>query len=348
MKIILAVLIVLGVAIFIYKSFGNKTEKNKNSESQKKEKQRVFRDKSEYTIRLKGEKMVHILLGEEFSDPGVEVVDSKGNIIEKEVKIDNADLITSGEHKIVYTVTDEKGNEAQAERIINVAPNKEYQASGLSICMYHYVYETGNPPENLNVNFMDTEHLEQELKYLRDNDYYFPTWKEVREYLDGERILPEKSIVLTFDDGPNYIELAIPLLEKYKIPATSFVITSYYNDKEMLSAYKSDFLTFESHSHNMHRGGGNIGRGGIFTVLEHDAAISDLKKSIEMCGSSDAFAYPFGDYTPECEKILEEAEFMCAVTTEGGKCYPGDDPYALKRVRMTGEQTLDSFIGKIQ
>lgn len=56
--------------------------------------------------------------------------------------------------------------------------------------MYHYVYDANSVPENLNSNYIEVGTLEEELKYLHENDYYFPTWKEVREYLDGERILP--------------------------------------------------------------------------------------------------------------------------------------------------------------
>lgn len=44
-------------------------------------------------------------------------------------------------------------------------------------------------------------------------------------------------------------------------------------------------MTFQSHSYNMHRGGGNIGHGGIFPVMEHDEAVADLQKSIEIGGN---------------------------------------------------------------
>ena len=49
--------------------------------------------------------------------------------------------------------------------------------------MYHYVYDANSVPENLNSNYIEVGTLEEELKYLHENDYYFPTWKEVREYL---------------------------------------------------------------------------------------------------------------------------------------------------------------------
>lgn len=44
---------------------------------------------------------------------------------------------------------------------------------------------------------------------------------------------------------------------------------------------------------------------------------------------------------------LEEAESLCAVTTENAKCFPGDNPYILPRVRMRGTQTLEEFISAI-
>ena len=42
------------------------------------------------------------------------------------------------------------------------------------------------------------------------------------------------------------------------------------------------------------------------------------------------------------------AGLLCAVTTDNAKCYPGDNPYLLPRVRMLGSQTLDEFISAIQ
>jgi len=252
------------------------------------------------------------------------------------------------------TVGDKKEKERQKMEEENgeverVKPDlSQGTADSIPICMYHYVYENSNPPEKIDANFIEVNVLEEELKYLKENGYYFPTWAEVREFIDGKIELPKKSIVLTFDDGPIYIELAVPLLEKYGIQATSFVITSYYDSKEMLDGYRNKNLYFESHSHNMHRGGGNIGHGGIFPALSKEEALQDLRQSIEYCGSGEAFAYPFGDYTVECEQVLEEAGFLCAVTTEAGKCSPGAAPYALPRVRMSGGQTLAEFIKKIQ
>lgn len=238
--------------------------------------------------------------------------------------------------------------EKDVRTVKNTATEEHHKTDGLAICMYHYVYDKDDPPAKLNNNYIEVDALEEELNYLVENDYFFPTWEEVRQYIDGELLLPEKSIVLTFDDGSkNFLELGAPLFDKYKIPVTSFLITK--NDgEEKVADYESDYVTFQSHSHDMHRAGGTIGHGGIFTALSHDEALADLQESIRICKNGDAFAYPYGDYSDSCIQTVSEAGFLCAVTTHNGRAYPGSDPLLLPRVRMVHGQSLDKFIYMIE
>lgn len=246
----------------------------------------------------------------------------------------------------------EEAEKAAAETVVNkdvqtaenTATEDSHKTNGLSICMYHYVYDKDNPPkEKLNSNFIEVHALEEELKYLTENNYYFPTWEEVEKFVSGDYLLPEKSVVLTFDDGAySFLNLGVPLFEKYKVPVTSFLIGNIDGEKKV-KKYASEYMTFQSHSYNMHRGGGNIGHGGIFPVMNHDDAVADLQKSIEIGGNGDAFAYPYGDYNDSCVKAVKDAGFKCAVTTEYGRAKPGGDPLLLPRIRMSKDQSLESF-----
>lgn len=243
---------------------------------------------------------------------------------------------------------DASGEQTDNRKVKNTATEEHHKTNGLAICMYHYVYDEADPPEDLNNNFIEVHALEEEVKYLVDNEYYFPTWEEVKQYVEGNLLLPEKSVVLTFDDGArSFLDLGLPIFDKYQVPATSFLITA--NDgEEKVAEYQSDYVTFQSHSDNMHRGGGNIGHGGIFTVMSHDDAVADLQKSIEICGHGDAFAYPYGDYTEDCETAVKDAGFLCAVTTENRRAEVGDDPLLLPRVRMLMGQSLEGFISLVE
>lgn len=231
---------------------------------------------------------------------------------------------------------------------VNTATPEHHKTNGLAVCMYHYVYDAKNPPNDLNANYIEVKALEEQLQYLIENDYYFPTWEEVRQYVDGELLLPEKSIVLSFDDGAkSFLNVGAPLFNKYQIPVTSFLITSKDGEKKV-ETYESMFLQFQSHTHNMHRAGGNIGHGGIFPVMPHDEAVADLKKSIRICKNGEALAYPYGDYNDSCVSAVKEAGFLCAFTTEYGRVFPGDNPYLLPRIRISHGQSLASFIAAVE
>ena len=150
---------------------------------------------------------------------------------------------------------------------------------GLSVLMYHNVYDPLDPPagQTINDNYITTDTLEEELKYLTDEGYSFPDWEEVRRYIDGEIDLPEKSVVLTFDDGTDgFKKNGIPLLKKYNVPATAFIIVSRNGDKWVADRDKYPDVDLESHSYDMHKAGGRIGHGGIMTALTYDQVLSDL------------------------------------------------------------------------
>lgn len=313
-------------------------------------------EEGEPVITLEGPDEVEITLGEPYPEHGFQARDAEGKDITGRVQLDVPDLDVVGDQFVKYTVTD-KGKTVTASRILKIRHKKpnlddweaaaEYYNKGIPILMYHYVYNPADPPDNLNANYISTTDLESHLQYLVEEDYYFPTWREVRAFVDGEIDLPEKSIVLTFDDGnKSFIEHGIPLLEDYDVKATAFVIAS--KNGEEMAAMDLQNVQLQSHSFDMHRGGGSIGHGGIFTALYAEDALADLKQSIEILGNGDAFAYPFGDYTEYCMMTVEEAGFLCAVTTEYGKAYPGSRPYALPRVRVSLGNDLETFVEMIE
>lgn len=301
-------------------------------------------------IELAGYDTPEILLGEEYEEEGYRAYDDDGSDLTDQVEVLANDIKKSGNAEILYKVTDSDGNCTAVARDINVLPNTEYDTPGLPICMYHYVYDENDPPEKLQQkykNYIEQKDLAEEFNYLKDEGYYFPTWDEVRAYVDGELILPEKSIVICFDDAAqDFLDYGIPVIEECQVPVTCFIVTEW-SGEEKVRKYASDYVTYQSHSHDMHKGGGNIGHGGIFTALSEEDALADLQKSIEICGNGDAFAYPYGDYTDACRDYVEMAGFDCAVTTVYGKAYPGMDPMLLPRIRMNNDQTMDQFISMV-
>ncbi len=300
-------------------------------------------------LELKGDR-VYMDLGEEYEEPGYSAEDENGKDLTDRVKVEGLDENRAGAQEITYTVTDDEGKSTRLTRKLSIIRNKEWESGGIAICMYHYVYDEEDPPDDLNRrygNYISLQALQEEVDWLKSEDYYFPTWEEVRDYVDGKLILPDKSIVLTFDDGEKKtLKKLLPFAEENRIPITSFLITSK-DGEDKVKEYVSEYLIFESHTHDMHRGGGVKGHRGIFPVITEEEGMADLKTSIEICGSRDAFAYPYGDYNDSSRNMLDRAGFLCAVTTMPGRVYPGDDPLLLNRQRMSLGQSLESFQTKV-
>ena len=94
---------------------------------------------------------------------------------------------------------------------------KKLSEDGLPVLMYHFFYDKSKD-SGKDGNWIEISNFEEQMKYLAENDFYFPTWEQVENYIDGKQELPEKSIVITVDDGdPSFFELAVPIIQKYKI-----------------------------------------------------------------------------------------------------------------------------------
>ena len=215
--------------------------------------------------------------------------------------------------------------------------------SGLPVLMYHFFYDK-NDREPQDGNWIEINDFEQQIKYLSENDYYFPTWEEVEEYIDGKTELPEKSVVITVDDGdPSFFELGVPIIQKYNVKATSFVVAYWYGD---VAQNKENNISYQSHSYDMHKGGSN-GKG-VMLSWSYEKMVEDLKTSQEVLGGANIFCYPFGQYNELDKKALKDTGFKLAFTTQGGRVKKGASKYELPRVRISGTTSIESFIKKVE
>ncbi len=219
------------------------------------------------------------------------------------------------------------------------------QKRGLPVLMYHFFYDKDAGETGRDNNYMEIHDFEEQIKYLSENNYYVPTWNEVLGYINKENGLPEKSVVITVDDGDeSFFRLAVPILNKYNFKATSFAITSWYTIPQNEDLHNVDL---QSHSHDMHKAGKD-GKGAFLTMSYEDAC-TDLNTSRSILGNPcTVFCYPFGHFNENCKKILKDCNYSLAFTTAGGRVFPGSDVYELPRVRMSKGVSLNSFISKVK
>ena len=270
--------------------------------------------------------------------------DIDGDITDKVTIEGDIDTSKIGIYTIKYIAKDSSGNSSEKSQEIEVRKKLE---NGLPVLMYHFFYSKDDPnyagktPDN---NVLMVEKFKEQMEYLSNENFYFPTWDEVEDYIDGKIELPEKSVVITDDDGNHtFFALAVPVIEELKIPVTSFVITGWYEER---LDEKYEYVNYQSHSDDMHKSGAN-GKGAIVNWSYSDIAndLTNSKNKIESHTGNkcNIFCYPFGHYNDTAIKALSDTGYNLAFTVEGGRVKKGANKYKLPRVRINGNTSINEF-----
>ncbi|MCR4924769.1 MAG: polysaccharide deacetylase family protein [Clostridiales bacterium] len=207
----------------------------------------------------------------------------------------------------------------------------------LPIIMYHQIIKN----ENLASEYvLPLSVLESDFKYIKEKGYNAISIADLVAFANGEKNLPEKPIIITFDDGQeSFKEYVIPLLEKYDLCAVVSIIGSA-TDKFTKTAdhnLKYSHLTWEqieeisknprveigNHTYDMHKNDG--GRKGCNIIKGENVDIykekltDDLKKLQdtikEHTGNEPiVIAYPYGEHCQATNQVIEKLGFKASLT----------------------------------
>lgn len=215
-------------------------------------------------------------------------------------------------------------------------------AKDVPIILYHFFHDHNRYENMTTVISMRIDKFEEQMKFLSDNDFLTLKMKDLEDYIDGKIQIRENSVVITIDDANESVfSLAQPVIEKYNINATVFAITSWNENYIDLA---TDNIEIHSHTHNMHiTGKCNGGQGGLFKCVDYNTGLEDLKKSSSLLNNTTYLAYPFGEYTDLSIKLLKDAGYTMALTTNYGKAKVGDNKLLLPRIYMYNEYSLNTF-----
>ncbi|MCI9433895.1 MAG: polysaccharide deacetylase family protein [Bacilli bacterium] len=231
---------------------------------------------------------------------------------------------------------------------VNIIDNHNTDAintKGIGTLNYHFFYDDSIAEERNDCNQIicaSKTQFKEHLDYIKNNNFFTPTMKELEMYIDGKIQLP-KSVVITIDDGWR-VDLGIKMLEEYQLNATLFVITSWYDPQN----FKSPYLEIHSHSDSMHDGGiCPMGQGGGIQCLPKETILNDLKTSSDKIGGSTVFCYPFYEYNDYSISVLQEAGFTLAFAGESSHSdnliKVGSNKYKLPRFVVVDYTTMTDF-----
>ncbi|MCL2560665.1 MAG: polysaccharide deacetylase family protein [Turicibacter sp.] len=222
-------------------------------------------------------------------------------------------------------------------------PDASAAADRVPVLMYHFFCHAPDEVECRDGNWLERDHFAAHMRHLAENDVTSLMMIDLERFLAGKVRLPEQSVLITIDDAHwSLFEYAYDVLVAYDQLATTFAITHHDRDWEALLL--SEHLEFHSHTHDMHRGHCDEGRGGLMQCIDFDEGVADLLLSRDLLAGTTVFCYPFGDVNAHALAMLGEAGFTMAFTTQNGLVTRGMDPLLLPRVRVSTDTHLPQFI----
>jgi len=215
------------------------------------------------------------------------------------------------------------------------------------VLMYHRL-DVLNAKERRNRLLRDLtvspENFAKQMKYLEDQGFTVLSARDVAAAVRDHEPLPGRSVVVTFDDGyEDAYAHALPILRKYGIPATIFLVTSSVGEPghlswaevSAMSAAKVDFGSHLVHHLDLTH----------LSPTSADRELDESKRMIEVKLKQPvvAVAYPNGKTDGAVERRVRAAGYTAGWLKSGGPVRPGSNLYELPRMRVSGSTTMAQF-----
>lgn len=240
-------------------------------------------------------------------------------------------------HFFKLTKTAEANIAAVAVEAIPVLPPEDVR---VPILVYHSV-RPHLKKESAYQEIYDVtpELFRRHLEYLKQSGYTAISFSELADYFDDGAPLPEKPVILTFDDGwKNQYEYAFPLLKEFQTTATFFIFTNAVN--------RGNHLTWEQ-IHEMNDAGISIEAHTkthpylkkITDPEELSREIGGSKKIIEdeLGMTVTSLAYPFGQYDDTSINETKNAGLRTARSLREGTMQSESERYVLRASLATDD-----------
>lgn len=238
------------------------------------------------------------------------------------------------------------------------------------IIMYHSILKSQSSNYIIHPDI-----LEKDLLYIKENGYETITMSNLIDYVYENKPLPDKPIIITFDDGHyNNLTYALPLLEKYNMKAVISIVGkytdtftqtnevnpnySYLRWKDVNELIKSNIIEFQNHTYDLHTLGARKGCSKKYNetkehyenVLSNDILKLQEEFKFNTNYTPNTFAYPFGAISKESLNVIKSMGFKASLSCESGVNHITKNKeclYNLKRNNRASNISTEQFFAKL-
>ena len=227
----------------------------------------------------------------------------------------------------------------------------------LPILMYHHIQTDSLVLSRFAVSLRS---FQRQIGWLTQKGYETISLEQLGSVIQGQETLPRKPVIITFDDGYQSVwDHAKPILDQSGFTATVFLVSQAIGKRNIWDLPKSNPILpcmDEATCRRLLDDGWQIGSHGLNHLRLSDLApkalneeIAGSKKVLEQLFDCEitTFCYPHGAWNKRVQEIVKRAGYQMACATSSKSASVTDDPWALRRVKVKGSDTLWDFRRKV-
>lgn len=197
------------------------------------------------------------------------------------------------------------------------------------------------------------------MEYLHTH-HYTPITVTQLIHARTQNELPERPIVLTFDDGfADFLTAALPILKHYGFVATLYVTSGFIDGTsewlQDIGEGERPMLTWEEVREVSASGiecGAHTHTHPQLDMVPHSVAVDEIVRSKSLLAQHleqeiTSFAYPFGYYTAAVRQVVREAGFTSSCAVKHQVSAETSDPFSLPRLLVNSEHRGEKFASLI-
>lgn len=276
---------------------------------------------------------------------------------DKNEKPVSATLVENETENIIIAEIEEEEKEEESKKVdflANVTSTMYKKAEKnikIPIIIYH-AFAATQPPASQDIYklYSTGKRFEENISTMLNDGYTFISLEELYKYNKGELALPEKVCIITMDDGNIgcYTD-AFPVLKKYNVPATIFIIndcvgtTNYFSWEQAKEMHDTGLVKLNIHGKS-HIDYSNVTKEKLISDYTTGHAELEEKMGEEIFK---AMAYPSGRCSENSKAWLKEAGFEVQVLTKYGTVNKSRDLNLTDLGRIRGEQASGSQLLRV-
>ena len=249
-----------------------------------------------------------------------------------------------------YKIYEEPLTSSQIKILYDESEHGKNLGQSITTLLYHQIEDNANAADKVKpIEF------EKQMQYLNSTGFTTIKVEDYNKWKKNEIEIPKKSILITFDDGWRSVyEKAYPIMKKYGLIGTQFVIGDYANEESGVPSYSdwNELKTMQDNGWNMEAHGMQHTKMLSLSESEFREQLTGIKTEVRdnLGNIPTSFVFPFHNANSEYTRICGEYYDLCWTrgrdATSPEYVYKSSDGHAyagLNRITIANNTSLELF-----